>query len=152
MSGGVCGRDRLSRRLRGGEMTGSDDAGEGRLDRAFRTFSTLVARWTGSHWTFAIVAVLVTLSPVFMGVEATNIAISIVTLLMVFVLQNTQNRDSAALHLKLDEIVRVEPEARDDIRGAELRSEQEIHDLSTGERGSIDDAGPAQGGGRHGSS
>ena len=41
---------------------------------------------------------------------------SIGTLLMVFILQNTQNRDSAALHLKLDEMVRAEPEARDDVR------------------------------------
>jgi hypothetical protein len=42
---------------------------------------------------------------VFLGVERTTAAIAIVTLLMVFVLQNTQNRDSAALHLKLDEMV-----------------------------------------------
>jgi low affinity Fe/Cu permease len=49
---------------------------------------------------------------------------------MVFVLQNTQNRDSAALHLKLDEIVRVEPEARDDVRGVESRSEPEIRELT----------------------
>ncbi|HET7235466.1 MAG TPA: low affinity iron permease family protein [Actinomycetota bacterium] len=118
-------------------MTSSEGRSEGTLDRFFAQFSNLVAKWTGSHWTFTIVAVLVTLSLVFAGLEATNIAISIVTLLMVFVLQNTQNRDSAALHLKLDEIVRVEPEARDDIRGAESRSEQEIHDLSA------EDAGPA---------
>jgi low affinity Fe/Cu permease len=48
---------------------------------------------------------------------------------MVFVLQNTQNRDSAALHLKLDEVVRVEPEARDDVQGVESKSKEEIEDL-----------------------
>lgn len=53
-----------------------------------------------------------------------------ITLLMVFVLQNTQNRDSAALHLKLDEIVHAEPDAREDVRGMELKSEAEIHGLS----------------------
>jgi len=47
---------------------------------------------------------------------------------MVFVLQNTQNRDSAALHLKLDEIVRALEGARDDVRGVESRSEPEIRE------------------------
>jgi low affinity Fe/Cu permease len=89
-----------------------------------------VAKWTGSHWAFLIAAILVVLSLVAYGVESTNIAISIVTLLMVFVLQNTQNRDSAALHLKLDEIVRAEPEARDDVRGVESKSEPEIRELT----------------------
>jgi len=48
----------------------------------------------------------------------------------VFVLQNTQNRDSAALHLKLDEIVRALEGARDDVRGVESRSEPEIRELT----------------------
>jgi low affinity Fe/Cu permease len=63
-------------------------------------------------------------------VATTNLLISIVTLLMVFVLQNTQNRHSAALQLKLDEMVRVEPDARDEIRGAESKSEREILELT----------------------
>jgi low affinity Fe/Cu permease len=92
-----------------------------------------VAHWTGSHWTFAIAAALVVLSLLFTSVETTNIAISIVTLLMVFVLQNTQNRDSAALHLKMDEIVRAVPEARDDVRGVESRPKAEIEELNDGE-------------------
>jgi low affinity Fe/Cu permease len=73
-------------------------------------------------------------------VDTTNICISIVTLLMVFVLQNTQNRDSAALHLKLDEVVRVEPEARDRLRGIEERSAREIHELAHQELGINDEA------------
>jgi low affinity Fe/Cu permease len=100
------------------------------MDRFFTAFSTLVAKWTGSHWTFAIVAVLVVVSLATIGVEDTNIAISIATLLMVFVLQNTQNRDSAALHLKLDEIVHAEPEAREDVRGVEQKSESEIQGMT----------------------
>jgi len=72
--------------------------------------------------------------PLLFGVETTNIAISIVTLLMVFVLQNTQNRDSAALHLKLDEIVQAESDARDDVAGVESKSEPEIRELSREER------------------
>jgi low affinity Fe/Cu permease len=99
-------------------------------DRFFSTFSHEVARWTGSHWAFLVAAMTVVVSLAAFGIELTNVAISIVTLLMVFVLQNTQNRDSAALHLKLDEIVRAVEGARDDVRGVESRSEPEIRELT----------------------
>jgi low affinity Fe/Cu permease len=91
---------------------------DGGLDTFFTSFATWISKWTGSHW-----ALLVT------DVETTNVAIAIVTLLMVFVLQNTQNRDAAALHLKLDEMVRAEPHARDEIRGVESKSHEEIGEL-----------------------
>jgi len=113
-------------------MTHSNEQSKA-ADRFFTAFSTLVAKWTGSHWTFAIVAVLVVVSLLTIGVDDTNIAISIATLLMVFVLQNTQNRDSAALHLKLDEIVHAQPEAREDVRGVEKKSEAEIQGMTLAE-------------------
>ena len=100
-----------------------------RAHASFADFSTLVAKWTGNHWAFLIAAVLVVASLLLFGVAITNIAISIGTLLMVFILQNTQNRDSAALHLKLDEMVRAEPEARDDVRGVESKPAREIDEL-----------------------
>jgi low affinity Fe/Cu permease len=102
-----------------------------RTHRFFADLSTAVAKATGSHWAFFIAAVLVAASLAVVGIEITNVAISIATLLMVFVLQNTQNRESAAEHLKLDEVVKAEPEARDDIRGAETKSQREIEDLHT---------------------
>lgn len=105
------------------------------VDRFFTGFSSWVAKWTGSHWAFVIAAILVVTGLLFVGIEITNIGISIVTLLMVFVLQNTQNRDSAALHLKLDEVVRVEPEARDELQGAESKPAKEIRALQTSESG-----------------
>lgn len=98
-------------------------------DTFFTSFATWIARWTGSHWALVVASLLVILSLLVTDVVITNLAISIVTLLMVFVLQNTQNRDSAALHLKLDEMVRAEPEARDEIRGVESRSHEEIGEL-----------------------
>jgi low affinity Fe/Cu permease len=67
----------------------------------------------------------------------TNLVISIVTLLMVLVLQNTQNRHSAALHLKLDEVVRAEPEARDELRGVESRPEREIRELTRDDKDAL---------------
>ena len=108
------------------------EAKNGHVHAFFTDFSTWVARWTGSHWAFFIAAALVIVGLLFVGIEITNIAISIVTLLMVFVLQNTQNRDSAALHLKLDEVVRVEPDARDEIQGVESKSKDEIDELNAG--------------------
>jgi low affinity Fe/Cu permease len=101
----------------------------GHIHKFFSAFSSAVAKWTGSYWALLIAAALVVISLSVVGVEVTNIAISIVTLLMVFVLQNTQNRDSAALHLKIDEVVRVQPAARDDVRGVESKSEEEIDEL-----------------------
>jgi low affinity Fe/Cu permease len=109
-----------------------NDAKNGRVHAFFTDFSTWVAKWTGSQWAFIIAAGLVIVGLFSVGVEITNIAISIVTLLMVFVLQNTQNRDSAALHLKLDEVVRVEPDARDEVQGVESKSKDEIDELHPG--------------------
>jgi low affinity Fe/Cu permease len=100
-----------------------------RAHASFADFSSRVARWTGHHWAFVIAAILVVTSLSLFEIEITNIAISVGTLLIVMVLQNTQNRDSAALHLKLDEVVRVEPGARDDVRGVESRPANEIDEL-----------------------
>jgi low affinity Fe/Cu permease len=110
-------------------VTGTKQERQQRIDGVFSAFASSVAKWVGSHWAFVVAAVLVIVGLLTMDVEETNLAISIVTLLMVLVLQNTQNRDSAALHLKLDEVVRAEPEARDEIRGAESRPAREISEL-----------------------
>ena len=107
---------------------------------SFADFSSQVARWTGNHWAFMIAAGLVVASLIVFGVEITNIAISVATLLMVLILQNTQNRDSAALHLKLDEMVRVEPDARDDVRGVESRPAHEIDELHLDQKAEATDS------------
>lgn len=108
----------------------TEESTAARAHASFAYLSTLVARWTGNHWAFLVAAALVVASLVVFGVAITNIAISIGTLLMVFILQNTQNRDSAALHLKLDEMVRAEPAARDDVRGVESKPAHEIDELN----------------------
>jgi low affinity Fe/Cu permease len=97
------------------------------MGAAFARFASHTSRVTGSHWALAVAACGVGVSLIALGVEITNILISIATLLMLFILQNTQNRDSAALHLKMDEAMRVLPEARDrELRGLESRSDSEI--------------------------
>jgi low affinity Fe/Cu permease len=102
-----------------------------RTHKFFADASTAVAKATGSHWAFFVAAALVVSSLALLGVEITNVLISIVTLLMVFVLQNTQNRESAAEHLKLDEVVKAEPKARDAILGSETMSQEEIEELQS---------------------
>jgi low affinity Fe/Cu permease len=87
----------------------------------------------GSHWAFVVAAVVVLIGLVMFGIERTNIAISVATLLMVFVLQNTQNRDSAALQLKLDEIILHLEGPRDELAGIESKTHAEIEDLRTEE-------------------
>lgn len=100
------------------------------MEHSFSAFATWVARWTGSQWAFIVAAIVVLVGLVVTDMATTNLVISIVTLLMVLVLQNTENRHSAALHLKLDEVVRAEPEARDELRGVESQPEREIRELN----------------------
>ena len=120
-----------------GGANGAVDERPSRMDHPFTSFATWVAKWTGSHWAFIAAALLVLVGLLTTDMQTMNLAISVVTLLMVLVLQNTQNRHSAALHLKLDEVVRAEPEARDEIRGVETRPEREIRELTREETDAI---------------
>jgi len=58
-----------------------------------------------------------------------NTATTIVTFLMVFLIQNTQNRDAQAVHLKLDELIRGVKGARNALIDLENLSDQELEDL-----------------------
>jgi low affinity Fe/Cu permease len=81
----------------------------------FTKFATAVSKWTGRPLVFVSCGLLVVLwalsGPIF-GFSDTwqlviNTSTTIITFLMVFLIQNTQNRDSNALHAKLDELIRV---------------------------------------------
>jgi low affinity Fe/Cu permease len=62
-------------------------------------------------------------------INGTNLAINVLTLLFLPILQATQNRDGAALQAKLDELIKVTAEARNDLIGIEQRDEEEIEEL-----------------------
>jgi low affinity Fe/Cu permease len=123
------------------EVTRSAERRPSRLHKGFDAFSSGVARRAGHPAAFVLSALGVAIwgvtGPVF-GFSDTwqlviNTATTVLTFLMVFVIQNTINRDSMALHLKLDELVRVTTEARDALIGAERLSEDEIQDLERDE-------------------
>jgi low affinity Fe/Cu permease len=58
-----------------------------------------------------------------------NTGTTIVTFLVVFLVQNTQNRDAKAIHLKLDELIRSVEEARNDLLDIEDEPDQRLSDL-----------------------
>jgi low affinity Fe/Cu permease len=68
-------------------------------------------------------------------IAGANLAISVVTLLLLPILQATQNRDGAALQAKIDELIKATSSARDDLIGLEKRDEQEIERIRLSERG-----------------
>jgi low affinity Fe/Cu permease len=104
------------------------------INDRFRTFATRAADHFGSHWAFAIAVVVVLCwlitGPIFRFSDAwqlvINTATTIVTFLMVFLIQATQNRDAKAIHLKLDELIRSS-KARNVFADLENASETELN-------------------------
>jgi len=98
--------------------------------RAASAVSTVV----GSPWAFLLAAGVVVVwavsGPIFNFSSdwqlVINTGTTIVTFLMVFLIQNTQNRDSRAIHLKLDELLRAVPDARREFMEAEEEDLDEI--------------------------
>jgi len=60
-----------------------------------------------------------------------NTGTTIVTFLMVFLIQSTQNRDAAAIHLKLDELIRATHSARNGMLALEQLSDEQLEDLES---------------------
>jgi low affinity Fe/Cu permease len=58
-----------------------------------------------------------------------NTATTIITFLMVFLIQNTQNRDSRSLHLKLDELIKAERRARNSLIDLDSLTDQQLKEL-----------------------
>jgi low affinity Fe/Cu permease len=107
------------------------------MNERFRQFSAAASRWMGSPIAF-LVAVLAILAwavsgPLFAFSDTwqlvINTATTIVTFLMVFLIQNTQNRDAKAIHLKLDELIRGLQGARNHLVDLENMTDAELDDL-----------------------
>jgi low affinity Fe/Cu permease len=107
------------------------------MKHIFRTFATKASNMAGSAIIFLAALTLVitwaVTGPLFNYSNTwqlfINTCTTIVTFLMVFLIQNTQNRDSKALHLKLDELIRSTKGARTYYMGLEDLSDDEIAEL-----------------------
>jgi low affinity Fe/Cu permease len=107
------------------------------------SFFSRFTRWTerqlGRSITFALAFLAIILwaatGPLFGWSDTWQLVINtgttIVTFLMVFVIQNTQNRDTAAIHLKLDELIRVNKAARNSLISLEEQSESEVAEVKS---------------------
>lgn len=100
----------------------------------FALFSNRVSDWAGKPVTFVLavlgIVVWALLGPVLDYSESwqlvVNTATTIVTFLMIFVLQNSQNRDAKALQVKLDELILTNARAENCFIGAEALGEAEL--------------------------
>ncbi|MCP1468662.1 low affinity Fe/Cu permease [Sphingobium sp. OAS761] len=107
------------------------------MDRFFTALSHRVAGWTGQPFAFILafgtIIVWVVTGPLFDYSDTWQLVINtgttIITFLMVFLIQNAQNRDGAAIQAKLDELIRAIDNARNDFIGIEHLTETELESI-----------------------
>jgi low affinity Fe/Cu permease len=103
----------------------------------FGKFATSASGWLGSKWAFAgaglVIVVWAAVGPIFHFSDTWQLVINtgttIVTFLMVFLIQNTQNRDARAINLKLNELIRAIDKARDQMIDIEKLTDLELDEL-----------------------
>ena len=107
------------------------------MNDIFRKFANKTSEIVGSPWSFIVAVIIIIIwaisGPVF-GFSDTwqlviNTGTTIITFLMVFLIQNTQNRDAKAIHLKLDELLRAVDEARTGMVDLEDMTDEELKQL-----------------------
>jgi low affinity Fe/Cu permease len=108
------------------------------LAMKFARISARTSQLVGTSWMFlvALAGILIwgLTGPMFHFSDTwqliVNTATTIITFLMVFLIQNTQNRDARAIHLKLDEIIRSIRHAHNDMIDIEKLSDEELEELT----------------------
>ncbi len=123
----------------GGPVRNSGSAHDPARTETFRKFSHATADMVGRSQTFmcavAIIVIWGATGPLFHFSDTWQLVINtgttIVTFLMVFLIQNTQNRDAQAIHLKLDELIRANVHARNGLVALESRSDEELKNLQS---------------------
>jgi low affinity Fe/Cu permease len=103
----------------------------------FGRFAAVASGWLGSRWAFLLAGTVVVVwglsGPIFHYSDTWQLVINtgttIVTFLMVFLIQNTQNRDARAINLKLDELIRAIDKARNQMINIESLSDLELDEV-----------------------
>lgn len=104
----------------------------------FGQFAAQASSYLGSRWAFAgaimVIVVWAILGPLYRYSDAWQLVINtgttIITFLMVFLIQNTQNRDAKAINLKLNELIHAVHDAHDQMIDIENLSDLELDELS----------------------
>ena len=107
------------------------------MNEQFRRFAQRTSKMVGSSWAFILAFLLIVVwaatGPIFHYSDTWQLVINtgttVITFLMVFLIQNTQNRDAKAIHLKLDELIRGVKGARTNLVDLEAMSDQELDHL-----------------------
>ena len=103
----------------------------------FGQFAARASTWLGSKWAFAgaglVIVIWASTGTIFHYSDTWQLVINtgttIVTFLMVFLIQNTQNRDARAINFKLNELIRAIDKARDQMIDIESLSDVELDEL-----------------------
>jgi low affinity Fe/Cu permease len=109
------------------------------LDHFFTAVANHISRFVGDPLAFilALLTIIVwgVTGPIFHYSDTWQLIINtgttIITFLMVFLIQNSQNRDAAAMQAKLDELIRAVRDARGQFIGIEHRTDKEIQEIRT---------------------
>src|SRR5437763_57574 len=107
------------------------------MNELFRHFAQRISQLVGSSWAFILAVVIILVwavtGPVFHFSDTWQLVINtgttIVTFLIVFLIQNTQNRDAKAIHLKLDELIKGVKGARTGLVDLEEFSDSDLEQL-----------------------
>lgn len=107
------------------------------MHELFRKFAQRMSAAVGSPWAFVLAVTIIFVwaltGPVFHYSDTWQLVINtgttIITFLMVFLIQNTQNRDAKAIHLKLDELIKGVTGARTNLVNLEALSDEELEEL-----------------------
>ena len=109
------------------------------MDRFFTSIANYISRFVGDPLAFimALATIIVwgVTGPIFRYSDTWQLIINtgttIITFLMVFLIQNSQNRDAGAMQAKLDELIRAIEDARGQFIGIEHRTDREIQQIRT---------------------
>lgn len=105
----------------------------------FRKFAAMVSHVVGSGWTLIFVILVIVGTGFYSGFgeswkDATDFGAKLTVLFLVFLLQKSQNHSDTATHLKLDELIKANESARNEIAATEHQPAREIEDLKNNDQ------------------